>query len=64
VGTSVGPEPTVHDDLVRPEFTAAPPNQLWLTDITGHPTGEGKLYLYAVRTPARNGSSPTPSTPE
>ena len=25
------------------------PNQLWLTDITEHPTGEGKLYLCAVK---------------
>ncbi len=25
-----------------------PPNRLWLTDITEHPTGEGKLYLCPV----------------
>ncbi len=43
------PGPPVHDDLVRREFTAAAPNQLWLTDITEHPTGEGKLYLCAVK---------------
>jgi putative transposase len=43
------PGPPVHDDLVRREFTAAVPNQLWLTDITEHPTGEGKLYLCAVK---------------
>ena len=41
--------PPVHDDLVRREFTAAAPNQLWLTDITEHPTAEGKLYLCAVK---------------
>ncbi len=41
--------PPVHDDLVRREFTAAEPNQLWLTDITEHPTAEGKLYLCAVK---------------
>ncbi|MFI2511646.1 IS3 family transposase [Streptomyces sp. NPDC018972] len=41
--------PPVHDDLVRREFTAAGPNRLWLTDITEHPTGEGKLYLCAVK---------------
>jgi transposase InsO family protein len=29
----------VHDDLVERQFTAARPNQLWLTDITEHPTG-------------------------
>ena len=42
------PGPPVHDDLVRREFTAERPNQLWLTDITEHPTAEGKLYLCAV----------------
>ena len=35
--------PPVHDDLVQRQFTAAGPNQLWLTDITEHWTGEGKL---------------------
>jgi transposase InsO family protein len=39
----------VHDDLVRREFTAKAPNRLWLTDITEHPTVEGKLYLCAVK---------------
>ena len=34
--------PPVHDDLVARDFTAEAPNQLWLTDITEHPTGEGK----------------------
>ncbi|MFB9387737.1 IS3 family transposase, partial [Pseudonocardia petroleophila] len=43
------PGPPVHDDLVRREFTAARPNQLWLTDITEHPTGEGKIYLCAIK---------------
>ncbi|WP_010552507.1 IS3 family transposase, partial [Brachybacterium paraconglomeratum] len=31
------------------EFTADDVNELWLTDITEHPTGEGKLYLCAVK---------------
>src|SRR2546430_11617513 len=31
--------PPVHEDLVERRFTAAGPNQLWLTDITEHPTG-------------------------
>ena len=31
------------------DFTATRPNQEWLTDITEHPTGEGKLYLCAVK---------------
>ena len=37
--------PPVHDDLVVRDFTADAPNQLWLSDITEHRTGEGKLYL-------------------
>lgn len=41
--------PPVHDDLVRRNFTADEPNRLWLTDITEHATGEGKLYLCAVK---------------
>jgi len=46
-GRLVGPP--VRDDLVRREFTAAGPNRLWLTDISEHPTGEGKVYLCAVK---------------
>ena len=38
-----------HDDLVRRDFTAAGPNQLWLTDLTEHWTSEGKLYLCAIK---------------
>jgi putative transposase len=37
------------DDRVRRDFTADGPNRLWLTDITEHATGEGKLYLCAVK---------------
>jgi transposase InsO family protein len=48
-GRSRTPGPPVHDDLVRREFTALAPNRLWLTDITEHPTAEGKLYLCAVK---------------
>ncbi|WP_145807189.1 IS3 family transposase [Kribbella amoyensis] len=43
------PGPPVHDDLVRRDFTAQAPNRLWLADITEHRTGEGKLYLCAVK---------------
>ena len=43
------PGPPTHEDLVERDFTAAGPNQLWLTDITEHPTGEGKLYMCAVK---------------
>ena len=38
-----------HDDLVARDFTADAGNALWLTDITEHWTGEGKLYLCAVK---------------
>jgi transposase InsO family protein len=41
-------QPPVHDDLVRRRFVADAPNRLWLTDITEHPTREGKVYLAAV----------------
>ena len=43
------PGPPAHDDQVRRNFTATAPNRLWLTDITEHPTAEGKLYLCAVK---------------
>jgi transposase InsO family protein len=43
------PGPAVHDDRVRRDFTATAPNRLWLTDITEHRTGEGKLYLCAIK---------------
>ena len=42
-GLNRRPGPPVHDDLVERDFTAAAPNELWLTDITEHPTAEGKL---------------------
>ncbi|BCW62813.1 transposase [Arthrobacter sp. StoSoilB22] len=48
-GLNRRPGPPVHDDLVERNFTAAAPNELWLTDITEHPTAEGKLYLCAVK---------------
>lgn len=41
--------PPVHDDLVDRDFSAVRPDQLWLTDITEHPTSEGKLYLCAIK---------------
>jgi transposase InsO family protein len=51
-----GPAP--HDDLlavvdehgvVRHEFIATAPNQVWLWDISEHPTREGKLYICAIK---------------
>lgn len=41
--------PPVHDDLVKRQFTADGPDQLWLTDISEHPTAEGKLYLCPIK---------------
>ena len=48
-GTGRKPGPPVHYDLVLRDFTAPAPHLLWLTDITEHPTAEGKLYLCAVK---------------
>ena len=48
-GLTRKPGPPVHDDLVLRDFTAMAPNRLWLADITEHWTGEGKLYLCAVK---------------
>lgn len=48
-GKGKKPGPPVFDDLVLRDFTADAPNRLWLTDITEHRTGEGKLYLCAVK---------------
>lgn len=39
----------VHDDLVKRDFSAETPNELWLSDITEHPTREGKIYMCAVK---------------
>lgn len=39
----------VHDDLVRREFRAHRPNEIWFADITEHPTAEGKLYLCSIK---------------
>lgn len=41
--------PPVHDDLVQRAFNADEPDRLWLTNITEHWTGTGKLYLCAVK---------------
>ncbi len=35
-------------DLVRRRFRADGPDRLWMTDITEHPTREGKIYCCAV----------------
>ncbi len=36
------------EDLVNRDFRRGGPNQLWMTDITEHPTREGKLYCCVV----------------
>lgn len=46
-GLNRKPGPPVHDDLVERDFTAAVPNELWLTDVTEHPPKKGSS------TPAR-----------
>ncbi|WP_104182796.1 IS3 family transposase, partial [Mycobacterium avium] len=48
-GKNGKPRPTVPDDLGGRDFTSDTPNQLWLADITEHRTGEGKLYLCAIK---------------
>jgi putative transposase len=53
-GLNRKPGPPVHDDLVERIFTAGRLNLLWLTDITEHPTAEGKLYLCAVKDACSN----------
>jgi transposase InsO family protein len=47
-GTRARPAPAVQSDLVRRRFVADAPDRLWLTDITEHPTREGKVYCAAV----------------
>ena len=53
-GLTRKPGPPVHDDLVERCFGADELDQLWLTDITEHPTSEGKLYLCAVKDACSN----------
>ena len=36
------------EDLVERSFVATRPNELWLTDITEHPTAEGRIYCCVV----------------
>ena len=46
--TSQNPERVAAPDLVRREFTADRPDQLWVADITYIPTRAGFLYLAAL----------------
>ncbi|WP_274919491.1 IS3 family transposase [Streptomyces sp. WZ-12] len=43
------PKATLAPDLVGRDFTAPAPNRLWVTDLTMIPTGEGPLWLSAIR---------------
>jgi putative transposase len=40
--------PVTITDLVHRDFHRGGPNQLWVTDITEHPTREGKVYCCVV----------------
>jgi putative transposase len=48
-GAGKRPGPAAHDDLVQRNFTAPDIDQVWLTDISEHPTSEGKLYVCAIK---------------
>ncbi len=47
-GKPSGAEAPAAPDLVRRDFTATAPNQLWVADITYVPTWEGWLFLAVV----------------
>jgi putative transposase len=42
------PPENIASDLVERVFARSGPNQLWVTDITEHPTREGKIYCCVV----------------
>lgn len=46
--SGAGPLPTPHEDPVRRRLVASGPDRLWCTDITEHPTGQGKVYRAAA----------------
>lgn len=48
-GLNRRPGPPVHDDLFQRDLAAGDANELWITDITEHPTKEGKLYVCLVQ---------------
>jgi len=48
-GKAGKPGVAVHDDLVQREFQSIARDLVWLTDITEHPTLEGKLYCCAIK---------------
>jgi putative transposase len=46
--TKRDPAATPNDDLVNRRFSVDGPDRLWVSDITEHPTGGGKVYLAVV----------------
>ena len=48
-GSGKGPGPAVHDDHLQRDFTASEQNRRWVTDITEHPTADGKVYCCAIK---------------
>ena len=48
-GKGASDGPSVHDDLVKRDFTADAPKRWWLADIAEHRTGEGKVYVCAIK---------------
>jgi putative transposase len=42
------PHSATAGDLVKRDFSRSEPDQLWVTDITEHPTREGKVYCAVV----------------
>jgi putative transposase len=48
--TKVDPGADRHPDLVKRDFTAAEPNQLWVTDLTFVPTWAGWRVASHMRT--------------
>ena len=43
------PGTPAHDDLVRRQFRAGAPNEIWVADLTEHRTAEGKVYCCAIK---------------
>lgn len=46
---AAAPATAAHDDLVRRQFNAQAPNQVWFADLTEHRTSEGKIYVCAIK---------------
>jgi putative transposase len=48
------PGPPSHDDLVQRDFDVDELDRVWFTDISEHPTAEGKLYICAIKDACSN----------